>query len=73
MGYDVFKVGHKYQVFEVGDNSPVGPLHKSRSDAWDYVMEIEAKGMMEEAYGEGTVGKAVARADISPRAEGDGY
>ena len=67
MPYDVFKFGHHYQVVDTGDNSPVGPLHKTRSAAWDAVMEMQSEAEKNETYGLGTVDKAAARAKVSPK------
>ena len=71
MPYDVFKFGHMYQVVDTGDNSPVGPLHKTRSAAWDSVMELQSEEALNETYGLGTVDKTVARAKVSPKQPGD--
>ena len=61
MPYEVFKFNHMYQVIDLGDNSPVGSLHKTRKEAWNFVMEQEAEMDVSTTYGLGTVDKTVAR------------
>ena len=41
--YDIFKVGNRYQVFDMTDNSPIGTTFLTRT---------EAEGKMNELYNE---------------------
>lgn len=62
MAFDVFKIGARhYQVFDAGDNSPIGPLHKTRDEAWDWVMEHEAEMLRDKLYGQNTAMKTELR------------
>ncbi len=60
MSMDIYKVGLKYQVFDTGDNSPLGPTHKTRDDAWDWWFENSETEMAKPGYGLSTAQKAAA-------------
>ena len=69
MAMDIFKVGLKYQVFDMGDNSPLGPTHKTRDDAWDWWFDHSEEEMAKPGYGLNTAQRAAAAAVLS--AQGD--
>ncbi len=60
MAMDIYKVGMRYQVFDTGDNSPLGPTHLNRDDAWDWWFEHMEEEMAKPGYGLSTAQKAAA-------------
>lgn len=67
MAMDIYKVGSHYQVFDTGDNSPIGPPHTTRGDAWDWWMEHMDKEMAKPGYGLNTAQRAAASAMVSAK------
>ena len=49
--YDVFKVGSRYQVIRVADNTPMGKTFASRAEAWEYIGELNAEESGEKMFG----------------------
>lgn len=54
MYLDVIKTGHRYQIYDTRDNSPVGRTYATRAEAWEYVYQLDAQAVA--ALGRG-VGK----------------
>lgn len=67
MAMDIFKVGQHYQVFDTGDNSPIGPIHKTRDNAWDWWFEHMDEEMAKPGYGMNTAQRAAASAMVSAK------
>lgn len=51
--FDVIKVGSRYQVFDIRDNSPVGKSHATRADAVEFKQELNAEMELMGAMGHG--------------------
>ncbi len=51
MYVDVLKFGSRYGAVDTRDNSPVGPTFPTRDQAWDFVADLDAKGVA--ALGQG--------------------
>lgn len=69
MAADVFKVGSHYQVFDTSDNSPIGPSHQTRDEAWEWWFAHMDKEMAKPGYGLNTTQQAVASAMISAKGQ----
>ncbi len=65
MTMDIHKVGMRYQVFDMGDNSPMGPTHATRDKAWDWWFEHADEEMARPDYGLSTAQRTALNADIS--------
>lgn len=53
MFLDVFKFGSRYGVVDTRDNAAVGPTFTTREAAWDYVADLDARGVRELGRGIG--------------------
>ena len=54
---DIIKVGSRYQVYKMQDNSPCGPTYATRREAEDYMYQ-----MMDEEYRDGMFGMGMMKA-----------
>ncbi len=76
MSMDIYKVGLRYQVFDTGDNSPLGPTHTNRDDAWDWWFEHSEEEMAKPGYGLSTAQRAAttleAGSEPDKTSSGDG-
>ncbi len=73
MAFDVYKIGSRhYQAFDMGANIPLGPLHKTRQDAWDWVWDHKAELLRDKLYGQNTATRTELQGiDVRP-GSGDG-
>ncbi len=58
MTMDIHKVQQRYQVMDMGDNSPLGPTHATRDLAWDWWFEHSEEEMAKPGYGMSTAQRA---------------
>jgi hypothetical protein len=78
--FDVIKIGSRYQVFDIRDNSPVGKSHATRADAEEFRDEVDAEMQLmgAQGHGKGTIEKwlevehKASRFKFSPQEAGVG-
>ena len=67
MTMDIHKYGMRYQVVDMGNNSPLGPTHATRDKAWDWWFEHSEEEMAKPGYGLSTAQRTAAAADLTPQ------
>ncbi len=69
MTMDIHKYGTRYQVVDMGNNSPMGPTHATRDLAWEWWFIHADEEMAKPGYGMSTAQRTALEADISAKGE----